>query len=217
MGRFQDLTGMRFGRLTVIERAENGVCCGKPTVRWLCKCDCGNMITTEGHSLKRGRTKSCGCLNREVQKREAKTRAIKHGGSRTRIYHIYNHMKARCLNENNPKYKNYGGRGIKICDEWLEDFSSFQNWSLSNGYDDSLSIDRIDVDGDYCPENCRWADSYMQANNKTTTVRITVDGETHSVSEWMRITGARRDTIMRRMRNGYQGMDIFYRRPKKNA
>ena len=166
MAAFIDLTGMRFGRLVVQERAESGVCCGKKTSRWVCICDCGEKIVTEAHSLRRGRTKSCGCLNREVQKKDAKTRALKHGDSDSRIYHIWAHMKQRCDNKNVERYKHYGGRGIFVCEEWHSSFDSFRAWALSSGYREDLTIDRIDVDGNYEPSNCRWATWAEQSRNR---------------------------------------------------
>lgn len=166
MARLKELTETKFGRLTVIARAENGRCSGKAVTRWLCECDCGNRVVVEGHSLRRGRTKSCGCLNQELQKKFAQTRAVTHGGSSTRLYHIYAHMKSRCYCPTNAKYRLYGGRGIRICDKWLSGFAHFRDWALSNGYRDDLTIDRIDPDGNYEPSNCRWATLAEQSRNR---------------------------------------------------
>lgn len=166
MSGFKDLTGMKFGRLTVLYRSENGMCSGKPVTRWMCRCDCGIEKTVDGHSLARGRTKSCGCLNAETRKRLLTERATTHGGCYTRLYHIWAHMKYRCYNPNDAKYKDYGGRGITVCSEWLAGFENFRGWALSSGYSDNLSLDRIDVDGNYEPSNCRWATWRTQRMNQ---------------------------------------------------
>ena len=134
-----------------------------------------------GNYLRSGITKSCGCLLHEHNKT--------HGLSNTDLYRIYCGMKSRCYNKNNKKYKNYGGRGIKICDEWVNDFSTFYKWAISNGYEKGLSIDRIDVDGNYEPSNCRWANNDIQSHNKRLDKLYTYNGKTMSVVDWCKEIG----------------------------
>ena len=189
-----DLTGRKFGKLTVLKRDEE-----KQTARyWLCECECGKQISTITASLTNGRTKSCGCLRRKPHK---------HGEYKTRLYRIWGSMKGRC---NDPKNDGYGGRGITVCEEWKE-YIPFRDWALSNGYQDNLSIDRIDVNGNYKPDNCRWVDDYIQANNTRKNVNITWNGETHSLSEWGRIkpNGLDYDTLRSRLRDGWSVEETF--------
>lgn len=155
-----DLTGERFGRLVVLEKAA-------PNKRyhgsmWVCKCDCGKTTIANAQNLKSGNTTSCGCFGR-IRKREQN---IKHGMSNTRLHRIWKAMHTRCYNSNFFAFKYYGGRGIKVCDEWLHNFQAFHDWSMANGYQDNLTIDRIDANGNYEPSNCRWLTMAEQNQNK---------------------------------------------------
>lgn len=123
----------------------------------------------------------------------------KHGLSHTRLDNIYKAMISRCYKENNNRYKNYGGRGICVCEEWIKNKTEFFKWAYENGYKDNLTIDRIDSNGNYEPTNCRWATYKQQANNRTTTKKYIINGEQHTVSEWSEISGVRASTIWNRI------------------
>ncbi|MBQ8765415.1 MAG: AP2 domain-containing protein [Clostridia bacterium] len=160
MGEIIDLTGKNFGRLTVLGPAPRPKNIKDTHKYWECECTCGNQTVVNGRSLRQGQTRSCGCLQKEKIK--------KHTMSYTKLYKKYDSMKQRCTNPNNVAFQHYGGRGIKICSEWLGEsgFQNFAEWSLANGYSDDLSIDRIDVDGNYEPSNCRFADDSIQSFNR---------------------------------------------------
>ena len=196
MGRLLDLTGQRFGKLTVIEFA--GHAPNRKTL-WKCKCDCGNETLVKTNALRSGATKSCGCL---VPVASGDTHR-KHGMSESRLYRTWKNMKARCSNERVLCYPHYGGRGIAVCEEWQNSFEAFRDWALANGYRDDLSIDRIDVNGDYCPGNCRWATIVEQNNNKRNNRFITLCGSTKTVAEWSRVVGIASGTIIARLRKGW--------------
>lgn len=193
MAKLIDLTGQEFGRLTVVKYVGNG--------RWLCRCDCGSIKIILGRSLRGGQTKSCGCL----QKEKLIKVCTKHGKHNSRLYSIMENMKRRCYSVNDKRYKNYGGRGIKICDEWKNDFMNFYNWAMNNGYKDDLTIDRIDVNGNYEPSNCRWVTIKEQARNTTANKFITYNGLTFCVAEWAEKTGLSQRCINGRL---YRGWDI---------
>lgn len=185
----------RFGKLVVVEKGDNYIDKrGYPRDMWVCKCDCNNTKTILGLNLRSGNSKSCGCATKE----NAIKINTKHGMNRTRLHEIWVGMRKRCNNKKCKCYKSYGGRGITVCNEW-KDFESFYNWAIVNGYSDNLSLDRIDVNGNYCPENCRWATMKVQMNNTRRNRLITYNGETHTAAEWSELTGIKSSVIRERI------------------
>lgn len=168
-----DLTGKTFGHWTVIRRAPNK---GK-RVFWLCRCVCGTEKIVQGTSLKNGVSKSCGC-------KKSENHFETHGLSNTDLYRKWLSIKNRCYNQKDKKYKNYGGRGIKVCDEWLNDFEAFYTWSLSHGYEKGLEIDRIDNNGNYEPDNCRYTTRRENMLNRNNTIKIKFRGEEKPLLKW---------------------------------
>ena len=208
MGKFVDLHGHRFGRLVVLERA--GTAKGGSAI-WRCLCDCGKFSKVNGNSLRSGSTLSCGCLGAERRF----CASYKHGSIGTRLYRIWSGMIERCHNPNNRNYKNYGSRGIIVCNEWRLDFTAFQTWALANGYQDDLTIDRKENDGPYSPQNCRWISLKEQQNHKRDNRLLTFNGETHNITEWAKITGINRGTISSRLDLGWSAEKIFSAKPQK--
>ena len=200
MGTVGDITGQKFSHWTVLEysgRYKNG------DSAWLCKCDCGRIQNVAGYSLRKGKSKSCRtCWTELYVEGPNKTHGLAH---KTPLYNVWNSMKSRCYRQSDKRYQNYGARGVKVCDEWRDDFKTFYDWAIAHGYKKGLSIDRIDNNGDYCPENCRWATDLEQANNTTRNVYIEYRGKNQTVAQWAREMGLNLTTLENRL---YAGWDI---------
>lgn len=201
MGKFVDLTGRKFGRLTVIKRAGYY----KKEIMWRCKCDCGKEVDVIGGSLKRGNTKSCGCLHNEV--------VNKYGFVDERLYRIWADMKTRCNNPNFKHFKHYGGRGIRICKSWENSFLAFSEWALEHGYLDNLTIDRIDVNGDYEPSNCRFITIQEQQWNKRGNIFVAYNGEQYTLKQLSELCGISIDTLHTRLCVNFWNVDEAIKTP----
>lgn len=197
MPRVKNLTGRKFGRLTVIK--EEGRAKDRH-VLWFCKCDCGNTCLVPSNVLKKGDTRSCGCLFEETQHIP---KHIKHGESNTRLYQIWIDMRDRCRNKNNKRYYSYGGRGITVCEEWRDNFQAFHDWAMANGYREDLTIDRENVNGNYEPSNCRWKTRKEQNNNTTRSRYITYQGKTQTIAQWAEELNMPYNSLTSRLQSGW--------------
>lgn len=204
MGTLKDLTGQRFGRLTVLEYA--GVAKNR-NAKWKCKCDCGEVCVVSSSSLLTGHTQSCGCLHKE---RTSESHAT-HGMSRTHIFENWQDIRRRCFDPRRKAYKNYGGRGITVCNEWRNDFQAFFDYvsKLDHFGEGGYSIDRINNNGNYEPGNVRWATDTEQARNKRNTIFVEYNGEKIAVTEAAERSGVKAGTIRFRWRSGKRGDELF--------
>lgn len=202
MSKLKNLENEKFGRLTVVElsKSKNG------KAYWLCKCDCGNTRVINGYKLRSGETKSCGCLRKETTSKMRKT----HGITKKSLHNAWINMKTRCNNPKYNEYERYGGRGISYCKEW-ESFDNFMYWAIQNGYQElkdkngrtQLTLDRIDNNGNYCPENCRWVTALEQSRNKSNNKRYEYKGKMYCLSQLAEISFVNVDTLRRRIKNGF--------------
>ena len=174
----ESLIGQKYNSLTIIGFEHRGKCWF-----WKCQCDCGKEIVAMPNKVRNGHTKTCGCGKVERCHALTEKYRITHAGRGERLYYIWRGMKSRCTNNGNKDFSKYGGRGISVCNEWFCNYANFREWALKNGYRNDLTIDRIDVNGNYCPENCRWITLKEQSRNKRITIYVTVNGVTKPLSE----------------------------------
>jgi len=191
-----DIIGKKYNKLTCVKKDEN-----KDKRYYIFRCDCGNEKSIIAQNVVGGYSTSCGCV-------KSKGNNTKHGGKGTRLYHIWKSMRERCNNPNTNRHHIYHDRGIRICEEW-DDFSVFREWALSSGYSETLTIDRVDGNLGYCPDNCRWATYREQANNSSNAKMITYNGKTQSQSAWGREFGIHQSTISDRVRKGWSIERVF--------
>lgn len=199
MGKVKDMSGQKINHWTIIRcvgRGKNG------GAIFECVCDCGTVRIVSGSSIRSGASTCCGCIRPDQTGKNGSN--YKHGGRKERLYRVFRGMIDRCENTHDPNYHRYGGRGIKVCDEWRNDYSAFRKWAYENGYIEDAkkyecTIDRIDNDGDYCPQNCRWTNSIVQSNNRSTNRFVEINGECHTLSEWSRLNNIPKDTLLRRI------------------
>lgn len=192
----RDLTGKKFGRLTVIKEIPERM---NHSVLWLCRCECGNFVKVKSNNLNAGNSQSCGCARIEHSIKAHQTHKL----SNTKLFDVWCSMRFRCNNPNDGSYHNYGARGIRVCEEWTNDFSSFYNWAVSNGYKEGLTIDRINNEGNYEPSNCRWVSRKVQCNNTRQNRLITIDNKTKTLAQWCEELGLKYQTIEQRLWKGW--------------
>lgn len=210
-----DRTGHKIGRLTVITRGPNQVFDTYVVTNWLCECECGNRIMVRGHSLAKaargkGGTQSCGCFLRD----SVAKRSTKHGKQSSRVYKIWQMMLQRCENPKHTGFSYYGGRGIQVCDRWHD----FNNFLADMGEPPPrYTLDRIDVNGNYEPSNCKWASRREQSNNRRNNTLITFDGETHTIANWARLKNLTKGALITRISNKWpleKALNTPLRKPK---
>lgn len=208
MAGIKNEIGNRYGKLRVVSYAgTNG-----HNALWNCVCDCGTECIKLGVMLRSGKTQSCGCLHKETLSRRNKKYNIDYP---RRLYNSWHAMIERCEQENYKYYFNYGGRGISVCVEW-HDFERFAMWAINNGYDNSKTLDRIDNDGNYCPENCKWSTKQEQENNKRSNRSVEINGITKNLCKWCEIYGISHITVHSRLRYGWNIVDAITTPVAKN-
>lgn len=201
--RKRDYTGEKFNRLTAIRpvAAEEQ----QRHKKWVFQCDCGKEYIAYIDNVVGGKTKSCGCLFHE----QLVERNYKHGFPKDRLYIIWKTMRQRCNNPKKDHFDRYGGRGIKYAPEW-EEYPPFREWALNNGYAENLTLDRIDNDGDYTPENCRWVTQKQQMNNVCYNVKLEIDGVSRTITAWSQISGRSYGIIRRRLSKGLSPKEAVF-------
>lgn len=197
---YKDFSGKKYGRLTPLHRDQNNT--GR--TKWVCRCECGEVKSIPISSLTSGRANSCGCYRKEV----TSMRMQKHGRKNKRLYSIWLNMRSRCNNTNAKSFENYGKRGISVCSEW-DDYENFYNWSINNGYQKDLTIDRIDNDGNYEPSNCRWVDRFVQMNNTSKNVFIEIEGNIRTLSDHSKHYGIHYEKLYYRYEVGMRGEELI--------
>lgn len=195
-----DLTGMNINGLTFVKRTNEKA---GSTYKWVVECYCGVKFITNPTSIKLNKTLSCGCSRK------------KHGDSTTRLYGIWNGMRHRCLDKKHISYHRYGGRGIKVCEEWDESYENFKEWAINNGYQEEFSIDRIDNNKNYSPSNCKWSSIKEQCNNRENNNKLTFNGVNKTVAEWSVETGLPYHTIHKRILYGWEVKDILTKEKRR--
>lgn len=205
-GHIENLIGNTYGRLTVIAYAGHFYnSAGNRQAFWFAECSCDKSILVKANDLKTGKVKSCGCLRSDL----GKVKTLTHGLTKHRLYSIYCSMLKRCYNPKATNFERYGGRGILVCKEWRNSFIDFYKWSITSGYKDTLQLDRINNEGPYSPENCRWVTIKEQARNKRNTKYIFFNGETLCISEWSDRLGIPKSTIHNRILAGKELSEVF--------